>query len=66
MLIIIVCCHRWWQVLDIIQLNMFMSARGITFFLVFFYIFVALLFFTLILCAWVAWSFKNQQFDYVW
>ncbi|GAX73356.1 hypothetical protein CEUSTIGMA_g809.t1 [Chlamydomonas eustigma] len=56
----------WWQVLDIIQLNYFMSARGLTFFLVCLYIFIALLVFTLAICIWVAWSFKNQQFDYVW
>ena len=43
-----------------------MSARGLTFFLVCLYIFVSLLLFTLALCVWVAWSFKNQKFDYVW
>ncbi|GAX73364.1 hypothetical protein CEUSTIGMA_g817.t1 [Chlamydomonas eustigma] len=56
----------WWQVIDIIQLNYFMSARGLTFFLVCLYIFIALLLFTLAICIWVAWSFKNQVFDYVW
>ncbi|GAX73347.1 hypothetical protein CEUSTIGMA_g800.t1 [Chlamydomonas eustigma] len=56
----------WWQVIDIIQLNYFMSARGQMFFLICLYVFVALLMFTLGLCIWVAWSFKNQAFDYVW
>ncbi|GAX73357.1 hypothetical protein CEUSTIGMA_g810.t1 [Chlamydomonas eustigma] len=58
--------QMWWQVLDFVQLNYFMTARGVTFYLVCLYIFAALVFFTLALCIWVAWSFKNQQFDYVW
>jgi hypothetical protein len=53
-------------VISFIQLNNFMMARGLTFFLACLYIFVVLLMFTLALCVWVAWSFKNQQFDYVW
>ena len=57
---------RWWQVIDVIQLSAFLSARGVTFFVAVLYTFVALLAFTLVLCVWIAWSFKNQQFDYVW
>jgi hypothetical protein len=53
-------------VLSFVQLNGFLSVRGLDFFLAILYIFVSLLMFTLVLCIWVAWSFKNKQFDYVW
>ncbi|GAX78754.1 hypothetical protein CEUSTIGMA_g6191.t1 [Chlamydomonas eustigma] len=58
--------QTWWQVLDFIQLTSFMSFRGLSFFLICLYIFVALLMFTLGLCIWVAYSFKKKQFDHVW
>lgn len=37
-----------------------------TFFVVCLYIFVILLIAVLVVCVWVAWSFRNNRFDSVW
>ncbi len=56
----------WWRVVSFIQLNIFLAARGIVFFLIVVYIMVALLLFNVMLCIWVGWSFQSNSFDHVW
>ncbi|GLC40592.1 hypothetical protein PLESTM_001090800 [Pleodorina starrii] len=55
-----------WEVVSFIQLNAFLAARGYTFFLGIFYLFVGLLGVNLALSVWVAYSFSNNRFEYVW
>ncbi|EFJ49581.1 hypothetical protein VOLCADRAFT_89940 [Volvox carteri f. nagariensis] len=58
--------NKAWGVVSFIQLNSFLSARGYTFFLVSFYVYVGLLGLNLALSGWVAYSFSNNRFEYVW
>ncbi|KAG2425298.1 hypothetical protein HXX76_013879 [Chlamydomonas incerta] len=57
---------KGWKVVSFIQLNSFLTSRGYTFFLVVFYIFVGMLAFNVALSIWVAYSFSNNRFEYVW
>ncbi|PNH03659.1 Tiny macrocysts protein B [Tetrabaena socialis] len=55
-----------WQVVSFIQLNDFLGARGYTTFLVLLYVFVGLLAVNLVISVWVAHSFSNNRFEFVW
>ncbi|PNH09202.1 Tiny macrocysts protein B, partial [Tetrabaena socialis] len=55
-----------WQVVSFIQLNDFLAARGYTMFLVLLYVFVGLLAINLVISVWVAHSFSNNRFEFVW
>ncbi|PNH09214.1 Tiny macrocysts protein B, partial [Tetrabaena socialis] len=55
-----------WQVVSFIQLNDFLAARGYTTFLVLLYVFVGLLAVNLVISVWVAHSFSNNRFEFVW
>ncbi|GLC70645.1 hypothetical protein PLESTF_001017600 [Pleodorina starrii] len=58
--------NRAWEVVSFIQLNAFLSNRGYNLFLGMFYVFVGLLGLNLALSVWVAHSFSNNRFEYVW
>ena len=53
--------RTWWKVVSVVQLNTFMMARGVTFFLIVFYIFVVLLMSTVAMCIWVTYSVRAMQ-----
>lgn len=55
-----------WQVFSFISLTQFLSARGYTFFLALMYIMAVALVANVGLCWWVARSFSDGQFSYVW
>ncbi|PNH12265.1 Tiny macrocysts protein B [Tetrabaena socialis] len=57
---------RIWEVVSFIQLNAFLSGRGYMTFLVLLYIFVGLLAVNFGLSVWVAHSFSNNRFEFVW
>jgi hypothetical protein len=56
----------WWRIVNFIQLNQFMSARGYSFFLGCFYALVIGVVISVVISAWVGWSFQANRFDHVW
>jgi hypothetical protein len=57
---------RWWQIMNFIQLNQFMTARGYSFFLACFYVLFIGLLVSVAVSIWVGISFQSNRFEYVW
>jgi hypothetical protein len=60
---VFLCAHRY--VISFVGLNQFMTQRGYMFFIICLYVMVGGLAMNVLLCFYVANSFKNNQFDHV-
>ncbi|KAG2488179.1 hypothetical protein HYH03_013320 [Edaphochlamys debaryana] len=56
----------WWKVISFVQLNSFLGDMGYRFFLAVLYVFIGLLAVNVAFSVWVARSFSQNRFEYVW